>query len=162
MTDNFTNHHLSAECFADKTGRAIMLTQQDGTDDPHTVVLHTWQLRATCEHFGIIASDPQALRTIAMLTRRLLVLRDRIDHLSGYMNDCSDTSHANLDYEIGFIDATADIANEFCMDLPGTAMPAARGPGANAGTVDAEVNAVQAPCAPSATETAPADQPSLI
>lgn len=118
MTDNFTHHHLSVERFNDKSGPAIMLTQQDsGLDDPQTVVLHPWQLRAACEHFGIVVSGQQAARTIATLSRRLRVLQVRIKHLREYMVECSDTTHANLDYEIGFIDATADIANEFCADL---------------------------------------------
>lgn len=145
MTDNFTHHHLSAECFADKTGPAIMLTQQDGTDEPHSVLLHPWQLRAVCEQFWIIASDPTTQKTIAMLTRRLLVLRDRIDHLDDYLAHYSDSRHADLSYEQTYASATADIAAEFCIDLAG--MP----PG---------------PCAPTCTAaalvTAPADQPSLI
>lgn len=117
MTDNFTHHHLSAERIEDKNGPAIMLTQQDGTDDPQTVVLHPWQLRAACEHFEIIASGPQAARTIATLQRRLRVLQGRIDHLGDYLTNVSDHAHADLDYELTYITATMAIADEFCADL---------------------------------------------
>jgi hypothetical protein len=117
LMTNLTHYHLVAEQFSDEHGPAIMLTQQSGLDDPDTIMLHPWQLRAACEQFGLIASDLTAQKTIAMLTRRLLVLRDRIDHLGDYLTNCSDHEHANLEYELTYITATADIAQEFCADL---------------------------------------------
>ncbi|WP_296444192.1 hypothetical protein [Rhodoferax sp. UBA5149] len=120
---NFTHYHLTAEQFSDESGPAIMLTQQDGIEDPVTIVAHPWQLRAVCEQFGLIASDPAAQKTIAMLTRRLLVLRDRIDHLGDYLTNYSDHEHANLEYELTYITATTDIAEEFCADLVDTSAP---------------------------------------
>ena len=64
MTNKLTHHHLSAEWVRDTHGTAIMLTQQDGIEDPQTVLVHPWQLRAACEHFGVVASDRQAAKTI--------------------------------------------------------------------------------------------------
>ena len=117
MTTTLTHHHLTAEEVADAHGQGIMLTQQDGIDEPHTVLVHPWQLRTVCEQFGIIASDPQTAKTIATLTRRINLLRDRIDHLADWLANHSDSKHADLSYEKTYATATAEIANEFCADL---------------------------------------------
>jgi len=145
MTDTLTHHELTAEWVNDNQGRAIMLTQPaDNYDDPGSVLVHPWQLRAVCEQFGIIASDPQAAKTIATLTRRMLVLRDRIDRLHNYLLNHSDHKHADLSYELTYATATADVADEFCADL---------------------VDTLPGPCAPphaAAVVTAEIKQPSLI
>lgn len=120
MTNAMTHRHLTAEAVNDQNGPAIMLTQQeDGYNEPNTVLVHPFQLRAVCEEFGIIASDPQAAKTIATLTRRLLVLRDRIDDLADYLCNHSDHKHADLSYELTFANATAEIAAEFVAELDG-------------------------------------------
>ena len=118
-TKKLSHHELTAEWVNDSQGSAIMLTQLDGSgcNEAATILLDPWQLRATCEHFGLIANDQAAHKTIAMLKRRLLVLRDRIDHLGEYMEFCSDHDHANLEYEQGYVAATHAIAQEFCADL---------------------------------------------
>ena len=118
MTETLTHHELTAEWVGDDKGRAILLTQPaDNYDDPGTVLVHPWQLRAVCEQFGIIASDPQAARTIATLTRRLHLLRDRIDRLHDYLLNHSDHKPADLSYELTYATATADIAAEYCADF---------------------------------------------
>lgn len=118
MTDTLTHHELTAEWVDDNRGRAIMLTQPaDNYDDPGTVLLHPWQLRAVCEQFGIIATDPQAATTIATLIRRLHLLRDRIGRLHEYLLNYSDHEHADLSYELTYATATAEIADEFCAEL---------------------------------------------
>lgn len=117
MTETLTHHELIAGWVDDKQGRAIMLTQPvDNYDEPCTVLIHPWQLRAVCEQFGIIASDPTTANTIATLTRRLHLLRDRIDFLADYLADTSDSDHADLRYEQTYARATADIAAEYCAD----------------------------------------------
>jgi len=121
MTDPLTHHELTAELIDDDKGKAILLTQpKDNFDDPGTVLVHPWQLRAVCQQFGVIASDPQAEKTIAMLTRRLRLLRDRIGFLSNWLTNHSDHKHADLSYEQTYAIATADIADEFCADLEDT------------------------------------------
>lgn len=121
MTDTLTHHELTAEWVNDNQGKAIMLTQPaDNYDEPGTVLIHPWQLRAVCEQFGIIASDPQAAKTIATLTRRLMVLRDRIDHLADFLANHSDSKHADLSFEQTYATATAEIADEFCTELVDT------------------------------------------
>ena len=118
MTDTLTHHELTAEWVADNQGRAILLTQpSDNYDDPREGLIHPWQLCAVCEQFGIIASDPQAAKTIATLTRRLHLLRDRIDRLHNYLLNHSDHRHADLSYEVTYATATAEIAEEFCAEL---------------------------------------------
>jgi hypothetical protein len=122
MTDALTHHELTAEWVNDRQGNAIMLTQPaDNYDEPGTVLIHPWQLRAVCEQFDIIASDRQAAKTIATLTRRLTVLRDRIDHLADYLANHSNSKRTDLTFEQSYATATAtataDIAAEFCSDL---------------------------------------------
>ena len=117
MYTTMTHHHLTAEEVTDNHGKAILLSQQDGIDEPHTVLVHPWQLRAVCEQFGIIASDPQAAKTIATLTRRLIALRDRIDNLTDWMVKHSDHKHADLTYETTQLQALQDLASEWCHDF---------------------------------------------
>lgn len=121
MTETLQHYELNAETFTDENGPVIFLSQPaEGYNDPDKICLHPWQLREVCERFGILATtDPQAQKTIAALTRRLLVLRDRIDHLGEYLALHSDSAKADLSYEQSYATATADIAAEFCADLEG-------------------------------------------
>ena len=117
MTTKLTHHHLSAEQVNDEHGTAIILTQQDGIEEPQSVLVHPFQLRAVCEQFGIIASDQQAAKTIATLQRRMVALRDRIDRLADWMAKHSDHNHADLSYEVTQLQALQDLANEWCGDF---------------------------------------------
>lgn len=114
-----THHHLTAERFTDDNGPAIMLTQQEGIEDPDTIVVHPWQLRAACEHLGLIASDQQAEKTIATLQRRMVLLSDRIGNLHNYLVNHSDHKHADLSYEVTYTTACMDLADEFCAEFSG-------------------------------------------
>jgi hypothetical protein len=96
----FTNHHLTVEHVNDKSGPAVMLTQQEGIEDTETIIIHPWQLVAACEHLGLTASDPKVAKDIATLQRRMLALRDRIDNLTDWMEKFSDHNHADLSYEM--------------------------------------------------------------
>ena len=117
MTTKLTHHHLTAEEVKDEHGPAIMLTQQDGIEEMQTILLHPWQLRAVCEQFGIIASDPQAAKTIATLQRRMVGLRERIDELDNWLTHHSDHQLADLSHELASIGALADLAREWCADF---------------------------------------------
>ncbi|MGB3070401.1 MAG: hypothetical protein WBC18_17735 [Ottowia sp.] len=55
--NKLTLHHLTADSVDDEHGPSVMLTQQEGIEDPAVIVVHPWQLRAVCEQFGFIASD---------------------------------------------------------------------------------------------------------
>lgn len=120
------HHELKAEWVEDKHGPAVMLTQEDGwgDDEDHSIIVHPHQLRLVCAHFGILAGDEQATKTIATLRRRLLALRDRINSLSEYMATYSDHRHADLSHELTNITALSDLADEWCADfLPGEVSP---------------------------------------
>jgi len=117
MQTKLTHHHLTAEAVNDQHGRAILLTQQDGIDEPHHVLVHPFQLRAVCEQFGIIASDPQAAKSIATLQRRIQGLHERIEALADWMTQHSDQRHADLTYEITQLQALQDIARAWCADF---------------------------------------------
>lgn len=118
LTNQLTHPHLTAEEVNDEHGKAIMLTQQeDGYNEPNTVLLHPWQLRAVCEQFGIIVSDSQAAKTIDTLQRRMVVLRDRIGHLAEWMAQRSDHEHADLTQAVTQLQAMQDLAREWCVDF---------------------------------------------
>ena len=114
---SYTNHHLTAEHVNDKSGPAVMLTQQEGIDDAETIIIHPWQLVAACQHLGLTASDFKAAQDIATLQRRMLALRDRIDSLADWMEKFSDHKHADLTYEMTQLHALQDLACEWCYDL---------------------------------------------
>lgn len=122
MKENLTHHELKAEWVVDNQGTAVMLTQrcQDGYDEPDSVILHPWQLRSVCEHFGIVACDPQAQRTITTLKRRMQAIRDRVEFLHNYLCNHSDHKHADLSYEVTYATATLDLADEYCADFDDT------------------------------------------
>lgn len=117
MQTKLTHHHLTAEEVNDEHGQAILLTQQDGIEEPHSVLVHPWQLRAVCEEFGIVASDEQAAKTIRTLQRRMTGLLGRIEHLAGWMTNHSDQRHADLTYEITQLQALHDLASEWCAEF---------------------------------------------
>jgi len=116
MNDTFPD--LTIEFMDDDTGDGLILLESDCSGNVDRVAIHPVHLRYMAEKCGLVAtSDPQAQRTIAMLTRRLNLLRDRIDHLGSWLANHSDHAHADLSYECTYAIATADIAAEFCADL---------------------------------------------
>ena len=117
MTTKLTHHHLSAEAVDDEHDKAILLTQQDGIEEPQSVLMHPFQLRAVCEQFGIIASDTRAAKTIATLQRRMVKLSERIDDLADWMAKHSDHAHADLSYETTQLRALQDLAGEWCAEF---------------------------------------------
>ena len=118
MTTKLTHHHLTAELVNDEHGEAIMLTQQKGGhSEPSTVMVHPWQIRAVCEQFGILSSDPQTAKTIATLQLRMRSLFERIDKLDDWLTNHSDHRNADLSQELASIGALYDLAREWCADF---------------------------------------------
>ena len=117
MKTILTHHDLVAEEVNDEHGHAILLTQQDGLEEPRSVLVHPWQLRAACEHFGIVPSDEQAAKTIQTLQRRMKGLLGRIEHLADWMTNHSDQRHADLTYEITQLQTLHDLASEWCAEF---------------------------------------------
>lgn len=125
----------------DESVDGCICLEQDTGGTINRVYLHPVHLRHLAEMAGLIHTvDSGAAKTIAMLTRRLLALRERIAHLDHWLANYSDKSHTSLDYEQSYASATAEIADEFCAELPDT-MPTPCKPDAN--TVQARSTTVQ-------------------
>lgn len=128
---------LKIELMDDPEGSLILL-EQDSGGNLDRLAIHPIHLRYMAEKFGLIeSSDPLAHKTIATLTRRLHLLRDRVDFLADYLATNSDSEHADLSYEQTYARATADIASEFCAELAVTekqsgALPVATSAGLHA------------------------------
>lgn len=106
---------LKIELMDDGKGEALILLTQDDYGDAYSVSLHPIHLRYLAEKMGLIeTSGPQAIKTIDKLTRRLHLLRDRVEHLANSL--ATNPSGCQQDYAR----ATADIANEFCAELSDT------------------------------------------
>jgi hypothetical protein len=104
---------------ATTTDGLIELEQQNGLDDPDRIQIHPLHVRLMAERLGLVpVSDVNAARTVATMVRRLQVLHARIDNLAEWLAVHSDHEHADLSYEMTYARATADIADEFCADLP--------------------------------------------
>ena len=94
----------------------IRLEQQCGLEDPIYIYIHLLHVRHMAENFGIVeASDPTAAKTIALLTRRLLVLADRCGSLAIHLETVD--SQSASPFAQTHARATADIADQFCAEL---------------------------------------------
>jgi hypothetical protein len=118
-TTPMTHHHLKAEWLNDKHGPAIVLTQQGDYSESNTALMRPWQLGAMCEHFGLMTAYQQT-GNVAILQRRTLALRDRIDALGDYMTQHSDHKHADLSHELNTFNMLAELADEWCADFQDT------------------------------------------
>lgn len=138
LNDNIPE--LKIEFMADGQGDGLILLEQDGCGNVDRVAIHPIHLRYMAEKMGLIeTSDPTAHKTIATLTRRMNLLRDRIDHLADWLANHSDSKHADLTYEQTYARATADIADEFCVELVDVATPCAVNPTAPAASPQASL-----------------------
>lgn len=106
-------------------GDQINLEQESGCGEVSLLTLHRWQLAPLAELMGIVKAMPdgKSQKTITTLTRRLNLLRDRIDFLADYLANHSDSKHADLSYEQTYARASADIAAEYCAELGTVAAP---------------------------------------
>jgi hypothetical protein len=117
---------LKIEHMQDGIGDGLILLEQDNCGNIDRVAIHPLHLRFMAEQMGLVESSaPQAQKTIATLKRRLLMLRDRIDHLTDWLLTKSDYKHADLSYEQTYATATSDIAGEFCTEIEELAPAAA-------------------------------------
>jgi hypothetical protein len=113
---------LKIERMDDGIGDGLIILEQDNGGNVDRVAIHPLHLRHLAEKSGLIAtSDPQAVTTIARLERRMRLLRDRIDQLGDWLTNHPGRAHADLDREIIYIEATSDLADEFCADMEGQA-----------------------------------------
>lgn len=112
--------HLNIEVLPD----GLIRLENESMGDSYAVDIHLIQLRHIAEKVGLVrkmsASEADAMRTVIELRRRLLALKDRIDHLGGYLALHSDHRHADLSYETNYATATADICDAYCADFEPT------------------------------------------
>ena len=109
--------HLNIEVLP---GGLIRL-ENESMGDSYAVDVHLVQLRLIAEKMGLVrevsASEADTMRKMLELQRRMLALKDRIDHLGEYLALHSDHRHADLSYESNYATATADICEAFCADF---------------------------------------------
>lgn len=109
---------LKIELMDDAQGDGLILLEQDSGGNIDRVAIHPIHLRYMAEKMGMVGtSDPQALKTIATLQRRMVALRYRIDTLHHYLVNHSDHKHADLSYEVTYATACIDLADEFCAEF---------------------------------------------
>ena len=97
----------------------ILLEQEaDLEGNVDRIALHPVHIRLLAEKAGLISkTNVNAKATIATLSRRLLLLKERIDFLEDFLTNYSDHAHADLSYEVVLIAVLSDLAEEFCHGL---------------------------------------------
>jgi len=90
----------------------MLILQQSGSGgDVDRIAIHRWQVRMLAEYFGLLPTPP--LRDAAStLARRLIKLRERIDHLGEHLH-----THVEDQYALQHVLATCELADEFIADL---------------------------------------------
>src|SRR5688500_5864206 len=92
----------------------LLLLEQDSGGNVDRIVIHPVHVRYLAERLGLAeATDIEASRTIARLARRMQTLTDRVVQLADRLNGCLECPG-----EQAYARATADLAAEFCADLP--------------------------------------------
>lgn len=111
--------HLNIEVLSS----GIIRLENESMGDSYVVDVHPLQLRHIAEKIGLVrevsAFDADNFRKVSELQRRLIALKDRIDHLGEYLALHSDHRHADLSYENSYATATADICDAYCADFGG-------------------------------------------
>lgn len=117
----------------------VRLSQGEYSGNEVLIDLHASQVLLIAERLGIVpVVDRDAQRTIARLSRQMRSLFERIQYLDDWLHRCSDTAHADLDYEQDYARATFEIAREFVLELPDrSAATAAAGGGVGSDTESA-------------------------
>jgi hypothetical protein len=95
----------------------IMLEQGCG-EKIDRVLIHPLHLRYMAERLGMLGSPDQQVQTvIGILSRRLCVLRGRLEHMEKFLVKHSDCESIDLPHLHTYATATAEIAAAFCADL---------------------------------------------
>jgi hypothetical protein len=98
----------------------LIALEQDCGGNADRIIIHKVHLRFLAEKFGLVeTNDPQGAKRIATLERRMRLLQGRIDHLGHRLANHPGRELADLDCEIEYLAATADLLDEFCMDMAG-------------------------------------------
>lgn len=90
----------------------MVILQQGRGGDEGRIAIHRWQVRMLAEQFGLLPARTHARATVETLARRLLKLRERIDHLGEHLH-----VHVEDQYSLQYAMASCEIADEFIADL---------------------------------------------
>jgi len=90
----------------------MVILQQGHGGDEDRIAIHRWQVRMLAEQFGLLPAHTQARATVETLARRLVKLRERIDHLGEHLH-----MHVEDQYSLQYAMASCEIADEFISDL---------------------------------------------
>jgi hypothetical protein len=90
----------------------ILQQRGDSPNDVDRIAIHRWQVRMLAEQFGLLPARTQARATVETLARRLIKLRERIDHLGEHLH-----VHVEDQYSLQYAMASCEIADEFIADL---------------------------------------------
>jgi hypothetical protein len=113
---NLIEEHIPALKIEPCEDGTLML-EQEWSGNVDRIAIHPLHVRYMAERFGLAeASDIEAHRTIARLARRLQALNGRVRHLAERLAARADAD--GLPYEQAHAQATADLASEFCSELP--------------------------------------------
>lgn len=100
-------------------GDRINLEQSAGCGEVVLMQLHPIHVRLLAGELGLLGKgSADAWRTVETLCRRIGVLQHRIEYMAHYLENISDSVHADLSHEQGYARATADIADEFSAEIP--------------------------------------------
>jgi hypothetical protein len=101
------------------TDGSINLEQDCGLGEVSRITLHPIHLRLLAEEAGLVpASDLQANRTIARLSRQMRTLFQRIDQLDDWINAAAQRGREDLQDESTYSYATWELAREWVAELP--------------------------------------------
>jgi hypothetical protein len=118
MNININIPELTIEFNDDGSREQLISLEQDNCGTRNFVAIHPIHVRYMAEQVGLVETgDLQTQKTIATLSRRLLCLRDRVDHLTNRLMAHSGIENSDILYEQTYARATADLALEFCVDL---------------------------------------------
>lgn len=94
-------------------GSPLLLLEQDGGGNVDRIAIHPVHVRYLAERMGLASSgDLDSDRTIARLSRQMQALSARINCLAARLDTGEPT------FEQAYARATADLAQEFCTELP--------------------------------------------
>lgn len=102
-------------------GDDIDIEQSCGNDQASLIQLHRWHISHLAELMGIVKApaDGESQKIITTLTRRLRLLRNRIEHLDDLLTaePCDLPGPKKDSAEKLYSGVLLDLANEFCAEL---------------------------------------------
>lgn len=98
----------------------VHIEQDAGAGEVDRVLLHPMHVRLIASELGLLKGEEGAWRRVETLERRLTVLRDRIETLNGalFAEPIYPAGDPRRDPNVIYSEATLEIAEEFCADLP--------------------------------------------